>query len=140
MGAFVFNDAPLRTLMASILSLEDLKSLFDVREEASIPARYATAIFPSRCPRLFIANSGSNADAGHYFSTYGYEDLVKFARRESLDGFNADTLAVLRRMIIFKPTRAQIGFRPQHLQSRSGIDYDAEVARRQAFLDRLDAA
>ena len=139
-GTFVFNDCPLRSLMASVLSTEDIKSLFDVREEASVPARYNVAIFPERCPRIFTANTGPNSDTGYYFSTYGHDDIAEFARRRPLNAFSTDNLAVCRRMIVFRPTRAEIGLVTANVQNRRGADYNEQMNRRQAFLTGLDTA
>ena len=134
-GCFLFNDAPLRTLMSSILTQENIKSLFDVRESSAVPARYGDAIFPRRIPRIFTANTGDASDPGAYFDEYGHTQVGAFARRDqaAVRNFNADILATLRRMIVFTPTREEIGFASQTLEDSAVVDYAAERQLREQY-------
>ena len=142
MGAFVFNDCPLRTMMSTVLDNEDLKMLFDCREQTSIRARYNVAAFPEFHPRMFTANSGPGGDMGHYFEKFGHHDVAAFVRKDYARMNNiddADLLGTFRRMIIFNPTRQQIGFRTASIAAQGQVNYQEEITRRQAFLDTLDA-
>ena len=135
LGAFLFNDTPLKTLMSSMLSPENLKSLVDVREASAVPSRYGDSIFPSRVPRIFTANTGDANDAGFYFDSYGHSQIGDFARRnqDAVRMMNADVLATVRRMIIFTPTMEQIGFAAQTLVESATADYEAERQLREEY-------
>ena len=138
-GCFLFNDAPLRTLMSSTLTQENIKSLFDVREASAVPARYGDAIFPGRIPRIFTANTGDAGNAGFYFDSYGHRQVGDFARRDqaAVRSFNADILATIRRMIVFTPTMEQIGFTSQRLIDSATVDYAAERQLREQYFSNL---
>ena len=87
-------------------------------------ARYNVAILPENHPRLFTANSGPGGDLGYYFQTYGHNDVAAFVRRDQarVNAINnADVLGILRRMIVFNPTREQIGFRVQNMAAHGQV-------------------
>ena len=125
--------------MSTTLTQENIKSLFDVREASAVPARYGDAIFPQRIPRIFTANTGDADDAGFYFDSYGHFQIGQFARRDqdAVRGMNADVLATVRRMIVFTPTREQIGFTAQALVHSATVDYAAERQLREAYFANL---
>jgi hypothetical protein len=138
-GAFVFSDAPLMTLMNDVLSDEAVKSLVDVRETCAFPARYHTAVLPGRHARIFSANCGLNAagqpDAGFYFQTYGQHSLALLARRDTvgLRFLSDDQQAIVRRVIIFVPQPTQIGVRAQVMATAGAAQYAEELAVQAAY-------
>jgi hypothetical protein len=138
-GAFVFSDAPLMTLMNDVLSDEAVKALVDVRETCAFPARYHTAVLPSRHARVFSANCGLNVfgqpDPGFYFETYHQASLALLARRdiEGLRRLSDDHQAIVRRAIIFVPQPAQIGVRAQVMVDAGAAQYAEELAIQEAY-------
>jgi hypothetical protein len=139
MGAFVFNDTPLRTLAHNVLDVESMKSLVFVRESCAYPARYHNAILPAGHARLFTANSGldleGNVDNGSYFADYNQHALATMARR-NLQGVLAlsdDDRAVLRRVIIFTPSPQDIGVQTAVLAAATAAEYTAELAVQEAY-------
>jgi hypothetical protein len=139
MGAFVFNDTPLRTLAHNVLDVESMKSLVFVRESCAYPARYHNAILPAGHARLFTANSGldleGNVDNGSYFADYNQHALATMARR-NLQGVLAlsdDDRAVLRRVIMFTPQPQDIGVQTAVLAAATAAEYSAELAVQDAY-------
>jgi hypothetical protein len=138
-GAFVFSDAPLMTLMNDVLSDEAVKSLVDVRETCSFPARYHTAVLPARHARIFSANCGLSVtglpDPGFYFQTYRQPALALLARRDvgAIRRLSDDQQAIVRRVIIFVPQPAQIGVRTRVITSAGAAQYDDELAIQAAY-------
>jgi len=140
MGAFVFNDAPLRTMMSTNLDNESMKSLLDVREACAFRSRYHDAVLPAAHARLFSCNSGVNyagaADPGAYFATYGLHGLACMARRDlaAVNSISDDERALCRRVVMFTPTASDIGFNSHVLRQAAEHSYAAEQAVLQAFL------
>jgi hypothetical protein len=138
-GAFVFSDAPLMTLMNDVLSDEAVKSLVDVRETCAFPARYHTAVLPARHARIFSANCGidqfGRPDAGFYFQTYRQHSLASLARRDTsaLRVLSDDQQAIIRRVIIFVPQPSQIGVRTQVMSDAGAAQYAEELAVQAAY-------
>jgi len=140
MGAFVFNDTPLRTLANNVLDVESMKSLVFVRESCAFPARYHNAILPAGHARLFTANSGldleGNVDNGSYFAEYHQHALATMARR-NLQGVLAlsdDDRAVLRRVVMFTPSPQDIGVQTAVLAATTAAaEYTAELAVQEAY-------
>jgi hypothetical protein len=138
-GAFVFSDAPLMTLMNDVLSDEAVKSLVDVRETCAFPARYHTAVLPARHARIFSANCGidphGQPDAGFYFQTYRQYSLAALARRDTstLRNLSDDQQAIIRRVIIFMPRPSQIGVRAQAMSDAGSAQYADELAVQAAY-------
>ena len=140
MGAFLFNDAPMRTLMANRLSEENVKGLYDVRARSAIPARYADAIFPAQIPRIFTMNWGPGNDAGFFWDTYGHRSVANFVRRNqvAVHGHSSDERATFSRMVVFIPSREELGFVNAVLAQHGAASYAEELARQQAYFDELD--
>jgi hypothetical protein len=139
MGAFVFNDTPLRTLAHNTLDVESMKSLVFVRESCAYPARYHNAILPAGHARLFTANSGldleGNVDNGSYFAEYHQHALATMARR-NLQGVLAlsdDDRAVLRWVVMFTPQPQDIGVQTAVLAAATAAEYTAELAVQDAY-------
>jgi hypothetical protein len=138
-GAFVFSDAPLMTLMNDVLSDEAVKALVDVRETCAFPARYHTAVLPARYARIFSANCGLNIsgqpDPGFYFQTYHQSSLALLARRD-IDGLRRlsdDHQAIVRRAIVFVPQPSDIGVRVQPMLDAGTSQYAEELAIQEAY-------
>jgi len=139
MGAFVFNDTPLRTLQNSTLDVEAMKSLVFVRESCSYPARYHSAILPAGHARLFTANAGldadGNVDNGAYFADYNQGALAAMARRDlqRVLALSDDDRAVLRRVVMFTPQPDEIGVQTAALVEATASEYASELAVQDAY-------
>ena len=138
-GAFVFSDAPLRTLMHEILDDEAVKALLDVREACSLPARYHAAILPAKHARLFSANSGvrvdGSVDHGAYFMTYRQMGLAYMARRDAgaLRNMSDSEKAICRRVVMFTPSSSDIGLVVSALVDASASAYTDELEVQNAY-------
>jgi hypothetical protein len=138
-GAFVLNDCPLRTLMNEILDNEAVKSLMDVRETCSFPARYHVATLPARHARLFSANSAIHADGsvdhGFYFASYRQTALAMMARRDltGLLRMDDDQRAICHRVIMFTPSGDDIGLNVAPIRDAADVAYDDELEIQRAF-------
>lgn len=121
-GAFVFSDCLLRTLMHETLDIEAVKALRDVREACALPAGHREAMLPTRCARLLPANSGLDAqgrfDYGWYFQTHGQSSLAAMARRDQagVNSASDDLQAVCRRVVMFTPCARDIGLEVRILE------------------------
>ena len=137
-GAFVFSDAPLRTLMHETLGDEAVKALMDMREACSLPARYHVAILPAKHARLFSANSGvfhDSVDHGAYFATYRQMGLAHMARRDAaaLSRMSDNERAICRRVVMFTPTVADVGLALGALVDASADSYIEEMEIQHAY-------
>jgi hypothetical protein len=138
-GAFVFNDTPLRTLMNEIMSTEATKALMDVREPCAYTARYHDAILPRLHARLFSCNSGLHPDGtvdnGHYFCTNRQPALASMARRDlsSILSMTDDDHALCRRVVMFTPTARDIGLQTEGLIADAAAAYEQELEIRSRY-------
>jgi hypothetical protein len=138
-GAFVFSDTPLRTLMNEVLDCEAVKALLDIREVCALPARYHQAILPAGHARLFSANSGvdngGNVDHGAYFAAYGQPALANMARKDlaRVLAMSDDERATCRRVIIFTPTVQEIGLHTIALETAATAAYADELLVQEAY-------
>jgi hypothetical protein len=137
-GAFVFDDAPLMSLMNERLDMEHMKALLGVREVCSYPARYHTAVLPSRHARLFTANSGVHdgvVDHGAFFDRFHLTALANMARKNgaALRVMDEDGRAMCRRVVMFAPTEAEIGCTTVALQAENDALYAEELAVQEAY-------
>ena len=144
-GAFVFSDCPLRTLMRETLDAEAVKALMDVREACALPARYHEAVLPARHARLFSANSGVDAtgqrDDGYYFDTYRQWGLAAMARKDlrAVNGASDDMRAVCRRVVMFALVPGDIGLQTRILEDAASATYASELAVQAAYYGESEA-
>jgi hypothetical protein len=82
------------------LDSEGLKSLCDVQEGGSFPARYSVAVLPAETPRMFALNADANSN---WFDKNGMPELGALMKRdaETLRTANSDIQAQARRIIVF---------------------------------------
>lgn len=101
-GCYLFSDFENKTLMSTELSMENLKSLFSVQENGSIPARYHCATFQKKVPKLFAVNmnvdglEGWCVEQGLAWMSYLFNGDVIAMKSQS-----QDVQAIARRMTVF---------------------------------------
>ena len=134
-GAIIFHDVELSSQNDVALSQEAVKSLFDVNEAASVPARYHMAILPRCVPRMFSVNSGVRVDTnavdyGRWFELHGLTGAAELARGNyaALGDASDQQLAILRRLVVFWCDRATIGLQTADLARTMNEDLEEELA------------
>jgi hypothetical protein len=107
-GAICLHDFELHSDREVALSIEEVKGLGSVYEQATFRARYHPAILPKYVPRLMSVNAGMHADGtvdwGSWFSRNNIRALAYLAREDvgGLSRLDDDMQAIVRRPVIFK--------------------------------------
>ena len=143
MGAFVFADMKMVSLMNSRLDTEHLKALLGVYESGAVPGRYHQVLFPADVPRIFSCQVGkktpSSFDAGVYFDRECMPGLAALARKSMADvaRLSDDDIAMTRRSIVWViPNTTFIGVKKEEInRDKRSIVQAALEAERAYFAD-----
>jgi hypothetical protein len=140
MGAFVFADMVMKTLMNTRLEDEHLKALFGVYETTAVPGRYHQVIFPKDVPRMFSCQVGkrtnTGCDAGVYFDREGLPGLAALARRDEdeLAMLSDDDIAMARRSIVWViPDTKFIGVKKEAITRDKRSIVEAALAAERSY-------
>ena len=132
-GAIIFHDTELKSQQNIPLNEENVKSLVDTNEPASIPARYHMAVLPAHVPRMASVNFGLGSDGqvdpGYWFEINGCIGLATLARKQygMIPRLSDGQLAVMRRVVIFFVSREEIGLQVAMLNTELESDLFNEL-------------
>jgi hypothetical protein len=131
-GCYCFVDFDARSLMNTNLTAEGWKSLLDVEEGGSIPARYHVATFSRGTPKLFGINL-EKSDVAYWSDIQGAAFIGYLADNNltALRAASSDDQAAARRVSVFvAPSNCLLSVA---IETKK-VDVEVELTRRRANL------
>jgi hypothetical protein len=139
-AAVCVTDFDMVSCLNTALSPEDMKSLFDVREGGSCPARYHRVEWQKKVPKFFAVNYNSAAPASeHDWMARNGCDWMRLAIRGDVAGMTRqsfDVQAMAARVTIFALPAGTMLITPAGIQAMADDDqaeFDEEERRKAAY-------